>query len=160
MAMDILAHTLWAYGIARIAKLKQRWLILGIIGAGPDFIWLPFTAFDFVMGHSLRFHYRPYEISHSLVLWLLLTLISSIRWRKAITWTWPWALHILIDIPGHIDMPTPFLWPVSHFTFRGVFDWLSPKLLLINYSVLAIIFIFLWQRDRRRLRQQHITSQS
>lgn len=148
--MDTLAHSLWAYAVGRSARLKRKWLILGIVGAGPDLVWLPFTALGVVTSGRISFFTAPYELSHSLVIWGVLTILASWRWKKAIAWTWPWAFHILIDIPGHIDLPTPFLWPVSHFTIRGTFDWLSPKLLLINYFCLAIIFFFLYARDRKR----------
>ena len=156
--MDTLAHSLWAYAVGGSAKLKHRWIILGLVSAGPDIVWLPFTIYDFLLRRGIHFHTIPYELSHSLVLWLAISLIVSLKWGRAFTWTWPWAFHILIDIPGHVDMPTPFLWPVSHFTIRGAFDWLSPKLLLLNYFTLAVVFFFLWLRDRRKLFDKHITS--
>ena len=148
--MDTLAHGLWAYSIGKGAHLRERWLVLALMSAGPDLVWLPFTAFDFLTHKGIIFHTRPYELSHSLVIWLGISLQATLRWKKAFAWTWPWALHILIDIPGHIDLPTPFLWPISHYTIHGWFDWLTPKILLINYFSLAIIFFTLWLRDRKQ----------
>ena len=101
--MDTLAHGLWAYSIGKGAHRRERWLVLALMSAGPDLVWLPFTAFDFLTHKGIIFHTRPYELSHSLVIWLGISLLATLRWKKAFAWTWPWALHILIDIPGHID---------------------------------------------------------
>lgn len=150
--MDTLAHGLWAYLLGRGTRQQQPWALLGLISAGPDLVWLPFTILHYLTSGSLMFFPLPYQVSHSLVLWGALTLIASVRWRKAWRWTWPWALHILIDIPGHIapSDQTPFLWPVSDFSVRGIFDWLTPQMLLANYFFLFFILLLIKIREQKK----------
>lgn len=56
-----------------------------------------------------------------------------------------WALHILIDIPSHsISLyPTPFLWPISEYRFPYGVSWANQTFMIINYSALLIVWIFL-----------------
>jgi hypothetical protein len=150
--MDTLAHGLWAYIIGRGTRRPERWWILGLVSAGPDFVWLPFTALSFFTNGKISFFTLPYALSHSLVLWVLITLLLSLRWKNIWKWSWPWALHILLDIPGHIGIQnqTPFLWPISHFTIRGAFDWLTPTMLFINYCILICTSALLYIRDHKK----------
>jgi len=148
--MDTLAHGLWAYIIARGIRVKQRWITLGVVSAGPDLVWLPFTFLTLVTTGQLGFNQAAYNVSHSLVVWLILTVVVSLRWKTFWRWSWPWALHILIDIPGHIDGRTPFLWPVSTFQITGRFDWLTSQFLFVNYCVLLLIFFLIVIRERKK----------
>jgi hypothetical protein len=150
--MDTLAHGLWAYLLGRGTRQRQRWALLGLISAGPDLIWLPFTLLHYLSNGNLMFFPLPYQLSHSLVLWAAFTTIASLRWKNFWRWSWPWALHIVIDIPGHIGASnqTPILWPISDFSIRGIFDWLTPQMLLVNYSFLFFIFIFVKIREQKK----------
>ncbi len=150
--MDTLAHGLWAIALGKSGRTRTPWWALAIVGAGPDLVWLPFTFLQLVSSGTIYFFQGPYNISHSLVVWLGLTLIATIKWRRAIFYTWPWALHIVIDIPGHLDMYTPIFWPISNYKIPGAFDWLSWKFFVGTYIALAIIFLFLFLRRRKSLR--------
>ena len=57
------------------------------------------------------FVYHAYNVTHSLVVWLA---VSLIVWRLGKRWPWilgAWALHVLCDIPTHSTrfFPTPYL---------------------------------------------------
>lgn len=148
--MDTIAHGLWAYLIGRGTRQRQSWWKLGLISAGPDLVWLPFTFVRLLTNGSIMFFTIPYEISHSLFLWAVVSLLCSLRWKNAWRWSWPWALHILIDIPGHIDMPTPFLWPLIRHGWRGSFDWLTLRLMIINYFCMICIYLFIRWREQKQ----------
>ena len=53
-----------------------------------------------------------------------------------------WTLHILIDIPSHSATfyPTPFLWPISDYRFLSGVSWSNPTYMVINYSLLAVVW--------------------
>jgi hypothetical protein len=150
--MDIIAHGLWAAIVGKLARLKTAWWLIALMSMGPDFVWLPFTTLTFLQTGHLVYYAFPYEISHSLVIWGVVTLLATIRWRWAIAVMWPWALHILIDIPGHIHIQTPFLWPLSPYTIRGRWEWLDMDWMIGNYFAIVLAAIFLWWRERRRKR--------
>lgn len=157
--MDTIAHGLWTFAVSPTRKNRSltRWRVF--FGMFPDLVWLPFTAYDLLVSRMLRFHLGPYDLSHSLIVWFFVTAIASLRWRRAIAVTWPWALHVLIDIPGHIDLPTPFLWPLSSYAIRGAWDWLAPAWLIGNYIVLAAVFTFVgWRRWVRARRVKTVSS--
>ena len=143
--MDTFAHGLITYAVGQSARSRINWRWLVFFGAFPDLVWLPFTFINLLTSRHIYFFNGPYNISHSLVIWAIVSLLAMIRWRKTFLYTWPWALHLLIDIPGHTDMPTPILWPVAHWTIHGWFDWLAWPWLLSTYVGLAIVFVVLWR---------------
>ena len=151
--MDILAHGLWTYVAAGTQRETSRLKWLVFFGTLPDLIWLPATAFWLVTTGHLRFSMPLYDVSHSLVVWVVVTFVATLYHHRAYAIMWPWALHILMDIPGH-NTPqllfTPFLWPVSRFTIHGWWDWLSAPWLIVTYVVLAFIIsgIFIHKKDR------------
>lgn len=148
--MDTLAHGLWTYILGRKTQPRSNWHWLVFFGIFPDLVWLPFTALSVVTSGQIVFFQGPYNISHSVVIWALVSALLMFRWRRAFYFTWPWALHILIDIPGHLDMHTPIFWPISSFKISGAWDWLTPWWLLANYLVLAGVFPRLWWSKRKR----------
>lgn len=110
-----------------------------------------------------------YQLSHSLIIFLIaLVVIVLVRhffsgrralspplpagegrararsaWHTFIPWEMTaWLLHILSDIPTHSYKfyPTPFLWPISEWKFNG-FSWGQWWFLLLNYSLLIIVFL-------------------
>jgi len=149
--MDILAHGLWTYAINRRPTNQRKWKWLILVGVFPDLVWLPYTAWQLVTTGHLVFSMGIYHWTHSLVIWAAASMILWL-WRRPWGWlTWPWALHIIIDIPGHRDMLTPFLWPVSNFAFHGWWDWLSWPWLTATYIGLAIAVGFI---SRQKCRHQ------
>lgn len=150
--MDTLAHGLWTYAVSPSKKLLAllRWQVL--FGVLPDLVWLPATAYWLLTTGHVRFSMPLYDVSHSIVVWAALTMLAMLYYRKAYAVTWPWLLHILIDIPGHIDLQTPFLWPLSRYTVHGWFEWMSVPWLTANYAVLAFVIagIALRKRDTKK----------
>lgn len=155
--MDVIAHGLWTYAITRAPKKRIAWFWPVLFGVLPDLIWLPSVGIGIVMRRfgvssftSDTLFIQLYNVSHSLVVWLAATVVISLFARR---WFWPasaWALHILIDIPGHLHATlTPFLWPLSSYTVRGAWNWLSVPWLIGNYAVLAVVVLVLWWRQRR-----------
>lgn len=138
--MDIIAHGLWTYVAAGKQRVTDRLRWLVFFGILPDLVWLPTTLWWLVTAGQLQFSTPLYDVSHSLVVWLGFTFVATLYDRRAYLVTWPWALHILVDIPGHLGgIRTPILWPLSHLTFPGWWSWLSVPWLIANYAVLAFL---------------------
>ncbi|MCP5119140.1 MAG: hypothetical protein GY953_50715 [bacterium] len=96
-----------------------------------------------------------YQLSHSLVTFAA---VFAIVWliRRQPSWVMlAWPLHILIDIPTHTTrfFATPFLWPISSYQFSGV-SWGQRWFLILNYSALAAVFLYLLIRRLRHRRQK------
>ncbi len=168
--MDILAHTLWANAGARgankIAEEKGKSFHIhpgwaGFWGVFPDFF--AFTI-PFIIGmYNLLFnpayeggfgkHHIEvqgfdiaaflYQYSHSLVVWAFVFLVVWFFSKRPRYELFGWALHILIDIPSHVlaFYPTPFLFPISEYRFPYGIQWSNMWYMIINYSLLAIVWI-------------------
>jgi len=151
--MDTLIHGLWTY-VASPSKRSTpllRWQLF--FGVFPDLVWLPVTAYWLLTTGHLNFSMAFYEVSHSFVVWGAVVLVAMVWYRKAYLALWPWALHILIDIPGHNaakDLLTPFLWPVSDVVIRGWWNWLSVPWLIANYAAVAVVIAVIVYRGRNR----------
>ncbi len=83
-----------------------------------------------------------YNISHSAIVFGAVFLaVWAIR--KTPLWEMGgWLLHILIDIPTHSYsfFPTPAPWPLSQWKFSHGIQWNRPWFMVLNYSLLALIF--------------------
>jgi len=162
--MDIFAHSLWTGVIFK--KNKKIWWPL-FFGVAPDiFSNGIYVAFSIIKGISFvdssREHLNPvrpdiipilYSITHSLVFFAIAFLIVWLILKRP--W-WPlavWGIHILIDIPGHSAkfFATPFLYPLSSFSVNSSMNWGNISILLINYSILAIIYLgfFVFKNKRK-----------
>jgi hypothetical protein len=153
--MDTFAHGLVTYAVGQSVKSRVNWRWLVFFGVFPDLVWLPFTFIHLLTSSKIYFFNGPYNVSHSLVIWAAVSLLATIKWRQAFWYTWPWALHLLIDIPGHISMPTPILWPLSNWKIPGAFEWLTWPWLIATYAGLTVVYFVLWrtgkfQSNRRR----------
>lgn len=151
--MDTAAHGFLSYLVGTSFRSRVRWPWLVFFGMWPDLVWLPFTALSYITSGRLSFFWGPYNVSHSLVIWVAVSLLLMLWRRNAFAYTWPWALHILVDVPGHLDMPTPILWPISTWHINGWFDWLKLPLWLGTYGVLFVVLLVLWRTGRIRSRQ-------
>lgn len=148
--MDTIAHGLVSYAAGQSVRSRVNWRWLVFFGMWPDLVWLPFTFVDLLTSGRIHFFNGPYNISHSLIIWGAVSLLATIKWRKAFLYTWPWALHILIDIPGHTDMPTPILWPVATWKIHGWFDWLAMPWYARTYLgiILWLFGLLFWRRRK------------
>ena len=73
--------------------------------------------------------------------------LSTGKGRDTCTPPWEmfgWFIHILMDIPTHTGLlyPTLFLWPLSDWYVDGN-SWGTKWFMVINYSVLLIVFLLL-----------------
>lgn len=86
-----------------------------------------------------------YNISHSLIVFLIIFGLVALVFRRPVWEMLAWFLHILMDIPTHTYRfyPTPFLWPLSGWKFEGV-AWATPWFLILNYGALIFVFLWLW----------------
>lgn len=109
---------------------------------------------------------KLYNISHSFVTFAVVFLVVwAIRKRLArkngsrsggpYYEMLGWALHILIDIPSHVAnfYPTPLFWPVSNWKFLHGVSWGNPTYMIINYSALALVWIFILVRAHKKKRE-------
>jgi membrane-bound metal-dependent hydrolase YbcI (DUF457 family) len=150
--MDIFAHGMWSCAIFH--KKRYVWLA-ALFGLLPDFL-----SFGIVFVMNLfngNFHRGPppinsvpewlfaaYNMTHSLVMFIAVFLLVYLLIKK---WFWPltaWGIHIITDIPTHSAryFPTPFLWPLSDYTFNGI-GWGTSWFMLLNYSALMLVFIMI-----------------
>jgi hypothetical protein len=158
--MDTLAHGLWG-GMA--AGWKKRFGLAFLFGVAPDLCSFgALTAIRIVQGTftpgkpSLDtlpgWLYTAYDFSHSLVIIGAVWLVLWFTRRELAIPFLAWPLHILCDIPTHSRafFPTPFLFPISDYTFDG-FSWGQWWFMILNYSsLLAMAAMWIWFRRRRR----------
>jgi len=92
-----------------------------------------------------------YQYSHSLVIWALVFMIVWFVYKRPRYELLGWALHILIDIPSHVIafFPTPFLFPFSDYRFPYGIEWSNMYFMIINYSLLLIVWGRMLIRDIR-----------
>lgn len=160
--MDILSHGLWGSAAFYPQKRKIYWLAF-LFGVLPDLVsFAPNMLFMLFSGRRFRAGEPPeladfsqmtftlYDVTHSLIIFtLVFLLVYFLRGRKPF---WPmaaWGVHIIMDIPTHSYrfFPTPFLWPISGFKIDG-FSWGQPWFLILNYSVLAGVYLVLYLMKR------------
>jgi membrane-bound metal-dependent hydrolase YbcI (DUF457 family) len=161
--MDTFAHYLWTYAIARLAGIKER-KTTALFGILPDLLSFGILIFmllitgKFELGkphtHEIpSYVYHMYDWTHSLVIFLIV-MIAIYFFKKR--WYLPligWMVHILIDIPTHTEQffPTPFLWPISDYSFSGI-SWGVPWFMFLNYSCLAAVYgYFAWESRQERI---------
>ncbi len=154
--MDILSHGLWG-GISFGRKSKKDfWLAFGM-GIMPDLLSFGILTVATILGWSARPDWggRPmnsdipnyvhtlYDITHSLVVFLLVFLAIYLLRKKPF---WPmmaWGLHILMDIPTHTTefFATPFLWPLSSVRVNGI-SWGHPIIMIPDILLLLILYVW------------------
>ena len=163
--MDIFAHSLWTGLIFR--KTKKIWWPIFFSVAPDIFSNGIYLAISVVRGVSIidssREHLNPvrpeiipilYSITHRLVIFAIVFLIVWLILKKPWWALGAWGIHILIDIPGHSAkfFATPFLYPLSSLAVDSSMNWGNSYILFINYSILAILYlwIFLFKNRRKR----------
>ena len=164
--MDVLAHYLWAYAVAAFARIRQR-KAMGLIGVLPDFF-----SFGILMVAALLIgSFQPgkpelasipgyvlhlYDWTHS---FLVFSAVFAAIFFITKKWYLPllgWGVHVLLDIPTHTSafFPTPFLWPLSDYSFSGI-SWGEPWFMLLNYSALVAVYWHLARQHRREKANKH-----
>lgn len=175
--MDIFSHGLWTGAVCKAVNKKIQGHPLHVRltvfwGVFPDlfaftigFLWLFWNLITGAMSFSDL--HRPgtvepaphdrlpifrlisilYNISHSLIVFLLFFGILYLIFRRPVWELGGWLFHILLDIPSHSYRfyPTPFLWPVSGWKFNG-YSWTEPWFIILNYSAIIIAYLILWKK--------------
>ena len=173
--MDIFAHALWTTAGARganatVLQNKQRKFNIGwtaFWGVFPDLfafgipmiISIPriiANGFNFDRSSLMGLPHEIYQYSHSLVIWLAVFLVVWVIRKKPAIVLFGWMLHILIDIPSHSGTfyPTPFLFPISNYKYLNGIAWSNTWYMIINYSLLLIVFLSMFIYDYRKIRKQ------
>lgn len=150
-------------------KISPFWT--GFFGVAPDFFafTIPFlmVIYNGIFGESSfsefgRHHITNpsgfdlaaylYQFSHSLVIFALVFILVWVISRRPRYELLGWLLHILIDIPSHSAgfYPTPFLFPISDYKFLYGVSWANIWYMIINYSLLAIIWIYILIKKLRK----------
>jgi hypothetical protein len=157
--MDVFAHALWTnvvfYKKYHYEK-RQRFTAVAF-GVLPDlFVFTPAFLYMIFSGQHFgiesfnsgvwvfRYAAAGYNYTHSLVIFAAtMIIVTLIRGGKQYWPMWGWALHIGIDIFSHKGFyETPFLFPLSDYKFDHGMSWGHPLFMLINYSLLAVVYFF------------------
>lgn len=131
--------------------LGFAWLFGNLFFGGMDFADLPrpeeIEPVPQVTPPIFRLTSLLYSISHSAIIFLVIFGIVFLIFRRPIWELGGWFIHILLDIPTHSYQfyPTPFLWPLSGWTFNG-FSWGTLWFLIPNYAAIIIIYLLLRKR--------------
>jgi hypothetical protein len=164
--MDIISHGLWG-GVGFGRKNKRLFFLAVLFGMLPDL--LSFGVFTVATWFGINprpdwsagtppmelipeYVHVLYNITHSLVVF---TLVCGLLWWLARSYLLPFLAYgfaVLIDIPTHSTdfFATPFLWPLSSYTFNGV-SWGEPFIFFPNVVLLVVAYSawFGWYWYRR-----------
>jgi len=163
--MDTLTHGLYG-GVAFGRKNKVSYWKAFFFGVMPDLfsfgILFAFSILNLVSGPDWSsgppdpasipsYVHAMYNITHSLIVaGLVIALVWWVR-KKPLVELFAWPLHILVDIPTHSQafFPTPFLWPVSNYTFDGI-SWSTPWVLITNVVILLGLYTHFYFSKRKK----------
>lgn len=100
-----------------------------------------------------------YQFSHSIIVFILIFGVVWFLFKKPQLAMLGWLAHILIDIPSHSIQffPTPFLFPISDYVFPYGIRWATLWFMIINYSLLLIIFLYYIFRKRKLIINQLVS---
>lgn len=167
--MDIFSHGLW--GAAALGRTNRRYYLIAFgLSVLPDFLAegvmfsLAFLELEGMPslgnGHPDIFDFPVYaqnfyNMTHSLLVLLLLFSIALSVGKKPFYPLAAWAIHIIIDIPTHsLELfPTPFLWPISDYRFDGI-GWDNPIIMVPNILLICIVYGVWIYRKKQAARQQ------
>ena len=162
--VDVMAHGLWG-GVLFGRKTRWQWRGALLLGMAPDLLAFgPFYLYQWGSTDWQAFPpfvHQSYDVTHSFVVWGLLT--AAIWYgRKKFPWILcAWGLHILFDIPLHelSFFPTPYLWPLTTPLVNGL-RWSQPVVMLPNYIALVVAYALMlglrYRRERAELRHKSV----
>lgn len=173
--MDILAHGLWTNIVFRtIPQARDRkvlwWgIVFGVlpdlVSFTPVFAYLLFGllsgfahAWDdsYILNSAFgRYAETSYNYTHSFVIWAIAFILVWMIFRKLPVVLFGWSLHIAIDLFTHPNFyQTPFLFPISDYRNPYGISWGEPVFMIINYSALFILYLYLVPKWRKKLSNQ------
>ena len=165
--MDIVSHGFWG-AITFGRRTRSSFWLAFTIGIAPDLFSFGILTMAAMLGMAEQpdfshgtppessipqYVHQLYNVTHSLVVYLIVFFLVWILLRRPLWELSAWALHVLMDIPSHsfAFFPTPFLWPLSDWKFNG-WQWMTPYVFIPNVTLL--IGLYLWYFTvRRRSRQ-------
>lgn len=145
--MDYVSHGAWSYIFFN--RIKRPFLAV-LFGLLPDTLsWGIYAFYKLITGGAFgkpiiseipRWVFELYNISHSLVVAAVVIFIVFTIMRRIPLYILAWPIAIVMDLLTHTRdfLPTPFLWPISDWTFPGI-SWGSKSFMTINYSLIIII---------------------
>lgn len=167
--MDIFSHGLYG-GVAFGRRSRPSYWLAFFFGIAPDFfsfgLFFALTLLGLAEHPDWRSGQHPdpagipgfvhalYDGTHSLVIFAAVFAIVWLILRRPLLEMLGWPLHILVDIPTHSAefFPTPFLWPLSDYSFDG-WNWSRPEIFIPNVIFLAGLYIWFYIiRPRRQKR--------
>ncbi|MFH1412707.1 MAG: hypothetical protein ABIG10_01620 [bacterium] len=156
--MDILSHALLANLVYKELPMHSKWIavtlavmpdILTFVGVFKLEFFKKLLFFKKIPNSYFpKFVFVIYNITHSILIWAVIWLFFYfvMHWTlTAIIWS-SWGLHIFIDIFTHnanSSLATRIFWPVSDWHFYG-FTWSSKRFMLVNYLILAILYLIFY----------------
>lgn len=161
--MDVASHGLWGGVLFGRENRRTFWQAF-IFGVAPDmfsfgifFVQRIYSrGFDFLSGPppvSIIPSYvsSMYNITHSLIIFAAAIFVVWILRKKILVPMFAWGFHVLLDIFTHSEkfFPTPFLWPVSDYTFDGI-SWGHPAIWYTNLGLLIVFYVLFW-REKNKL---------
>ncbi len=167
--MDIISHGLYG-GVAFGRKSKISYWKSFFFGIMPDLfsfgILFALSILSIASGPDFRsgppdpssipsYVHSLYNVTHSLVIASIVIGSVWILNDKPFVELFAWPLHILVDIPTHSNtfFPTPFLWPLSNYSFDGI-SWGTSYIFFPNLFVLVCLYIWFYF-SRRKMRVHH-----
>lgn len=167
--MDVFSHGVWALAIARGANIKtntrvMRPAVAFFFGIFPDLFAFSIPILSLVWAmpdpsslrtpEMLTLAHSLYNLSHSLVVFLIVFVVVALLRKKRPYWELSgWLFHILCDIPTHSGefFPTPMFWPLADWKFNG-FSWGRPWFIIANWTTLILVHLglTLWKRSKQK----------
>jgi len=156
--MDYISHGAWSYILFN--KIRRPFLAV-LFGLLPDTSsWLIYAIYRLfitgTMGKPILSEipdwvFVLYNISHSFIVATIVILIVFIRLKRVPIYILAWPIAIIIDLLTHTRdfLPTPFLWPLSSWTFPGI-SWGTWQFLTINYILIAVCLGWIIYRKIQR----------
>lgn len=150
--MDTFAHAAWSFIIFHQTNLPLLAVFFGIM---PDlFSWTIVMFYSLAKGMKFgkpdmkkipEWAFPLYGVTHSIFVFGIVALIVFLILGYFPIYLWAWIIHILIDIPTHSRkfLPTPFLWPLSKWTFPG-FSWGQKWFMITNWSAIIIVILIIF----------------
>jgi len=155
--MDPVSHGLWGSIAFGRKSRKSFWTAFGF-GFAPDlFSFGPFFVSTYLglvsrpplfgnindAGWVPLYVHSLYKPTHSLIVFAIVFLLVWWLRRNPLWEMGAWPLHIIFDTFSHTRrfFPTPFLWPISDYTFDG-WHWTDPWIYIPNVALLAILSLW------------------
>ena len=154
--MDYLSHGFWSYIFFH--RRKDAWWAV-FFGLLPDNMsWAIYFFYRIVfmqgfgkpmLGEIPHWVFTLYGVSHSLIVSSIVLLFSWYMLSKFPYVMLAWPIAIVMDALTHSRefLPTPFLWPLSDWTFPGL-AWSTRWFFITNWVLIlsAMSYILIKQR--------------